>query len=248
MNRSEFLKICAAGTAGWAMAPVGSFLAEGSNPATLGDTYMVKPTVVHSGYGFGNRVALTYDDGPTPGVTDRILTQLAKYDMRATFFVIGNKVRAYKSLARDLVAAGHEIANHTYTHPNLAKLSATRVQDEIRKCQDTIIDVTGKVPIWFRPPYGSFKKTQNPIPQKKDLGIAYWSVDTRDWAKPGVNKIVGTIKKNTKPGSIILLHDLHSQTADANPGLVKWLHENDYQCVRMTGFLGVPKEMHIPLS
>ncbi|MEM9399787.1 MAG: polysaccharide deacetylase family protein [Verrucomicrobiota bacterium] len=199
-----------------------------------------KPHFVNSGPGFGNRVALTYDDGPTPDVTDVILEELARRKLRATFFMIGNKIKAYPSLAKEVAAAGHEIANHTLTHPKLNRLSEKRVDYEIKKTQEIMQDVIGKNPVWFRPPYGAFRKNQGSIPMQHDLGIAYWSVDPRDWAKPGTKHIITHISKRTTAGSIILLHDLHKQTAQATPGVLDQLQEQAFNLTTMSGFLGHP--------
>lgn len=199
-----------------------------------------KPHFVSTAPGFGHRIALTYDDGPTPSITNSILNDLEKRKLRATFFMIGNKVKAYKSLANEVAAAGHEVANHTYTHPNLKKLSSSRVEYEIHKTQEVIEQVTGKVPTWFRPPYGAFHKKQGEIPMGEGLGIAYWSVDPRDWARPGASRIVSHIYKNTTPGSIVLLHDLHKQTADATPDVLDRLLERSFNFTTMSGILGEP--------
>jgi peptidoglycan/xylan/chitin deacetylase (PgdA/CDA1 family) len=146
----------------------------------------------------------------------------------------------YPDLARAVVEAGHEVANHTFTHPTLSKLSSERVNSELQKCQDAIITITGKTPVWFRPPYGAFRKDQGPIPRSKDLGVTYWSVDPQDWAQPGVAKITSRILTAARPGSIILMHDLHKQTAQAVPAIFDGLLEKDFNMTRLTGFLGNP--------
>lgn len=227
--------------AGWMAvgAPVSAVLEPTAPGPVLGETEF-NAHFVHDGPGFGNRVALTYDDGPSPGVTEHILKELAQRDLTATFFMIGNKVKAYPALAREVAAAGHELANHTYTHPTLSKLDNTRVVEEIRKCQDIIGEVTGKNPSWFRPPYGAFRRNQGHMPRKEDLGVAYWSVDPRDWSRPGTSSIINHVTSHAHAGSIILLHDLHRQTADATPAILDALQEKDFFLTPMSGFLGDP--------
>lgn len=243
MKRSDFLRLMGLAGASLYAAPfqsVAQTLVQPSVGEDLKGEYEVNAHFVHSGPGFGHRIALTFDDGPTPGVTEIVLAELAKRNLKATFFMIGNKVLMYPDLARAVVEAGHEVANHTFTHPTLSKLSAERVDSELQKCQEAIITTTGKTPVWFRPPYGAFRKEQGTIPRSKDLGVTYWSVDPQDWAQPGVAKIASRILSTARPGSIILMHDLHKQTALAVPAIFDGLLEKDFNMTRLTGFLGNP--------
>jgi peptidoglycan/xylan/chitin deacetylase (PgdA/CDA1 family) len=100
------------------------------------------------------RIALTFDDGPNPAVTPRLLGLLERRQVRATFFLIGRHVRACPELAREIAARGHTLGNHTETHPSLLWLSAARILDELHRCQDAVAAATGRAPRWFRPPYG----------------------------------------------------------------------------------------------
>ena len=148
--------------------------------------YPVSPHFVSQGPGFGNRIALTFDDGPTPGVTELVLKELADHKLHATFFMIGSKVQMYPALAKEVADAGHEIGNHSWDHPTLSAMSDEKVDSQLQRTQDAIHDATGKIPVWFRPPYGAFSKTrQGHIPASKGLGIVLWSVDPRDWSQPG---------------------------------------------------------------
>ena len=173
-----------------------------------------------------SKVALTYDDGPTPGVTDVILEQLSSSHAKATFFVIGQRARAHPALARRIVEEGHEIANHSYTHPDLAKLPDVVVSREIQDTQRTIEDICGVTPRYFRPPYGSFRATQGAIARACRLQVIIWSIDPQDWRKPGAATIAARVTSPTAPGDIILCHDLHSQTAAASRLFIPRLAEN----------------------
>jgi len=250
ISRSHFIKLlgtsaglAAAGTRSW--ANTGSELVPGT-PETLpvAEPLPQKPTKAHfvySGPGFGNRVALTYDDGPTPGITEKILAELAERNLKATFFMIGNKVRRYPDIARAVVEAGHEVANHTYTHPSLNRLSDERVIEELAKCQQMIQEITGVTPMWFRPPYGAFQnKRQGAMARGEHLGVAYWSVDPRDWSNPGASAIVRKVLASTRSGSIILLHDLKKQTVQATPAILDGLMERKFTFTTMSGYLGDP--------
>lgn len=200
----------------------------------------INPAFINSGPGFGNRVALTFDDGPSPGVTDRVLNELSKSKLHATFFLIGAKVDAAPQLARRIVDEGHDVANHTYTHPRLAGMSDSAVEQQLARAQDSIARATGITPVWFRPPYGAFRREQGSIASKLGLGVAYWSVDPKDWAQPGSSAIAQRVLTASQPGSIILLHDLHSQTADAVPAIFDGLIERSFTVAPFHSFVGAP--------
>lgn len=182
------------------------------------------------------RVALTYDDGPTPGVTDRILDILRAENCRSTFFVIGQRVKAFPNLARRIVAEGHEIANHSYTHPDLAKLSDSSVRSELERTQKIIEDTCGVSPRYFRPPYGSFRVSQGAIAKSLRLQVIIWSVDPQDWKKPGASVITKRVTKSTSGGDIILCHDLHQQTAIASISFVPMI-AGSFQLVQLSSLL-----------
>ena len=189
----------------------------------------------------GNRIAISFDDGPTPGVTNVVLDELKKRNLKSTFFMIGNRVTAAPDLARRVLAEGHEIGNHTYHHLKLNTLAEDRVAWELTQTQETIATVTGHTPVWLRPPYGAFRKNQIGIPWQHQLGVVLWSVDPRDWSQPGEDAIVETILRDTHAGSIILCHDLHAQTARCVGRVLDGLLERHFVFAKMSEFLGAPK-------
>ena len=159
-------------------------------------------------------IALTFDDGPHPGVTDRILDELKARKMHATFFMIGQCVAAAPELARRVHAEGHDIGNHTYTHPNLTELPEAQVLAEIQKTQAIIQDELKLTPAWFRPPFGAFRANQSSLSEQAGMRVVLWSTDSDDWTKPGEDRIVGTLAEKTPAGSIVLLHDSQEQTGN----------------------------------
>jgi peptidoglycan/xylan/chitin deacetylase (PgdA/CDA1 family) len=179
-----------------------------------------RPRFITEGPADGNRVALTFDDGPTPGVTDRILDALKQRQAHATFFMIGERIAAAPELARRVLAEGHDIGNHTFTHAKLTTLSEPHVEREIQRTQDTIRELLNHRAAWFRPPYGAFRQDQAHWAHERDMAVALWSVDSGDWSRPGEKQIVDKVVTDVKPGSIILCHDLHEQTAQALPELL----------------------------
>lgn len=128
-----------------------------------------------------SKLALTFDDGPNPAITPRLLDLLDRYNAKATFFLIGRYVRESPELTRETAARGHLIGNHTETHPNLFKLSQKNIRVELRLCHDAIASALGKPPQWFRPPYGF----RNPwvVPSARELGYStvMWSLIPGDW-------------------------------------------------------------------
>ncbi|WP_354640194.1 polysaccharide deacetylase family protein [Kitasatospora camelliae] len=152
-------------------------------------------------------VALTLDDGPDPTHTPTVLKILHDYGIRATFFLVGENVSAHRSLVTDIAQQGHHIANHTWSHPDLRQLSATAVRDQLERTSDLLQELTGKPPTWFRAPGGDF--SNNALSACADLGMRPmgWSVDPRDWARPGTAKITSRVLEEIGPGSIVLNHD-----------------------------------------
>jgi peptidoglycan-N-acetylglucosamine deacetylase len=152
-------------------------------------------------------IALTIDDGPSPIYTPQILLLLEKYRVTATFCMIGIEVDAYRGVAREVAAAGHIIANHTWTHPDLAVLPSIAVADQMSRATAAIHKVTGRVPTLFRAPYGAWSPPVLQHCAQTGMTPLDWSVDPRDWSRPGVTSIVSNILDNTRTGSIILEHD-----------------------------------------
>ena len=152
-------------------------------------------------------IALTIDDGPSPVYTPQILRLLDEYRVTATFSMIGLEVDAHPGMAREVAAAGHMIANHTWSHVNLVHLRPAVVADQINRATGAIHTVTGRVPTLFRAPYGAWSKAVLQHCAQDGMTPLDWSVDPRDWSRPGVASIVRNIMRNTKTGSIILEHD-----------------------------------------
>ena len=152
-------------------------------------------------------IALTIDDGPSPTYTPQILRLLHTYGVTASFSMIGRSVAAHPGLAREVAAAGHGIVNHTWTHANLTVLAPLAVADQMNRASDTIAHATGTRPAMFRAPYGAWSPTVLARCRQMRLTPLDWSVDPRDWARPGVSAIATNIMRNTRTGSIILEHD-----------------------------------------
>jgi peptidoglycan/xylan/chitin deacetylase (PgdA/CDA1 family) len=176
-------------------------------------------------------VALTIDDGPSAQYTPQILKLLQRYEITATFCMIGRQIEPNKAVVAEVVQAGHMIVNHTWDHADQTKLTAAAVASEISRTNDAFADL-GLYPSVFRAPYGSWNKTLFEACAAAGLRPLDWSVDPQDWSMPGVQAIVNNIMKYTKTGSIILEHDGggdRSQTVAALGIVLPQLLEQGYR-------------------
>lgn len=203
-------------------------------PAVASDE---KIEFINQGPTMGNRIALTFDDGPTPGVTDRILDELQRRGLHATFFMIGERLLDAPDLARRVLAEGHAVGHHTFTHANLTTLPDTKVSEEVEKSLGAMREILGIQPRWFRPPFGALRRNQAPLIARHGMRIVFWNVDPKDWSRPGTEKIGDTILEGAAAGSIVLCHDVHDQTAEALPRVIDGLHERGLAPVTLRDLL-----------
>ena len=186
--------------------------------------------VILSGKGDSRKIALTFDDGPHPYKTDKILDLLETYNIHATFFVIGQNVAAHPEIVCREIALGHEIGNHTYSHKSLAKCSKEFVEKEITATEEILLEKTGCAPKLFRPPEGAYT-----------CDIILWTVDTRDWAKTPAASIANTVIGKVSGGSIILFHDFTisgAHTLEALEILIPKLLDMGYEFVTVSELIG----------
>lgn len=168
-------------------------------------------------------IALTIDDGPSPVYTPQILKILSQYRVTASFSMIGKSVAQFPAVAREVTAAGHMIVNHTWDHSDLGYLPAARVHEEITRATDTIHAATGTRPSMFRAPYGAWSTAVFRYCAQAGLTPLDWSVDPRDWSRPGAGSIVHDILADTRTGSIILEHDGGGDRSQTVAALKVWL-------------------------
>jgi peptidoglycan/xylan/chitin deacetylase (PgdA/CDA1 family) len=188
----------------------------------------------------GPYVALTFDDGPHGTLTPKLLDMLAARRLKATFFVVGQCVVEYPDILKRAVREGHEIANHSWSHPNLGKMSDEAVRRELQKTDDAIVAATGKRPTLMRPPYGSLTAHQKKwIHDEFGYRVIIWDVDPLDWKRPGPSVVTARILKDTVPGSIILAHDIHAPTIEAMPGTFDQLMKKGFKSVTVTELLAM---------
>ncbi|WP_433946181.1 polysaccharide deacetylase family protein [Paenibacillus sp. SN-8-1] len=187
-------------------------------------------------------VALTFDDGPDPKQTPVILDLLEQYQAKATFFVIGNRAIQYPELLKKMFTKGHEIGNHTYNHTYFNARNSQLFDKEVTRAEESIYNATGKRSVLFRPPGGYYNKNIVTSSHNKGYQVVLWSwhQDTRDWAKPGVNRIVNKVLGNLRSGDIILMHDHvegSSQTTLALKTILPEIQKRGYRCVTVSELL-----------
>lgn len=188
----------------------------------------------------GPFIALTFDDGPNATLTPKLLDLLAARHLKATFFVVGQNAADHPEILKRAVREGHEIGNHSWSHPNLGKMSDESVRRELQRTEDAIVAAIGKKPVLMRPPYGSITARQKKwIHEEFGYRIILWDVDPLDWKRPGPSIVTARILKETKAGSIVLSHDIHPPTIEAMPATFDQLMKKGFKSVTVTELLGM---------
>jgi peptidoglycan-N-acetylglucosamine deacetylase len=214
------------------------------------------PTLYHQGAGGEHQVAITFDDGPDPRWTPQILDILKAANVKAAFFLVGVNAERYPGLVRRIVNEGHEIGNHTYYHPNLALCWPEHIRLELNATQLLLETITGRATTLFRPPYAADSSPTQltdlaPLKIAEDLNylVVLENIDPQDWAKPGADIILRRIKQQRHDGSVILLHDAggdRSQTVEALPHILDWLHTRGDTVVPLSTLLGTTRDAVMP--
>ena len=178
-------------------------------------------------------IALTFDDGPS-GATSRILDALEANGGRATFFMVGNRMRSYPSVINRMVALGCEPASHTWDHSYLTKLSEGQILSNLNQVDDTLQSIAGVRTVIVRPPGGYINDASKAALAKRGTPAVLWSIDTLDWKTRNAQKTIDTVLSNVKDGDIILMHDLYETSADAAAVLIPELKNRGYQLVTVS--------------
>jgi peptidoglycan/xylan/chitin deacetylase (PgdA/CDA1 family) len=179
-------------------------------------------------------IALTFDDGPHPTFTPRLLDLLKALNVHATFFLVGKKVDQAPYLVARMVREGHDVGNHTYDHVNLTRIPQGLVENEIRLDNDAIYRACGIEPIFFRPPGGQYDPETVRIAQGLHMTTVFWTDDPADYLSPGESVIEERLLPHIRNGAIILLHDGIEQTWDLLPDLVARLRREGYHFVTLS--------------
>lgn len=179
------------------------------------------------------KIALTFDDGPHPASTEKLLDLLRTENVKATFFFIGFMVDKYPELAKAAADAGHEIGNHTYSHVTLTKIPEEQVLTELKAANDAMTRVIGRTPRYFRPPGGDFSPAM--VGAAADLGLTtvLWTDDPGDYANPGDQTLLSREMKELSPGGIVLLHDGSTDTLETLTSFIAAARQAGYEFVTL---------------
>lgn len=188
------------------------------------------------------RIALTFDDGPHPHLTHEILEVLDKYDVKATFFMVGINVVNYPDAAREVISRGHEVGNHTYSHCRVLRQNEESLNEELGRCEDVLEELCEYRPRLFRPPEGAITQYVKHCSENSDYRLILWSLDTKDWKEKNTARIVQAVLENVQPGDIILMHDyigINSKTPQALDMILSGLVKQGYEPVTVSRLLGI---------
>lgn len=174
------------------------------------------------------QAALTFDDGPDARYTPLLLDGLKERDIKASFFLLGEKIKQYPELVRRMQEEGHLVGNHTYHHVQLDKLNETKAREEILKTNNLIYETTGHYPQYMRPPFGAWKKN---LELCVEMLPVFWTIDTLDWKVQNTDKIIQTVQDEIEDGAIILMHDEYETTIEAALDVADELKRQGYELV-----------------
>ena len=185
-------------------------------------------------------VALTFDDGPNPNTTPVALELLKKYNAKATFFMVGRSVAGNEDIIKQVVAEGHQIGNHSWSHPLLTKVTLEQAKSQINDTTEVLKKASGQDVHIMRPPYGGINSA---IQAAVSQSFILWDVDTLDWKNRNTASIMKEVQK-TQSGSIILMHDIHQTSIDALPSVLQYLTEQGFELVTIDELMGDQLELH----
>lgn len=177
-------------------------------------------------------IALTFDDGPRRGTTERLLDGLRERGASATFFLVGEEIAGSEDLVRRMAAEGHQVGNHTWSHVRLAGTAPETAEEEVRRTQAALEELLGEGTYWLRPPYGLIDEDM-----ETDVPMVKWSVDPRDWESRNAAQVTQAVLRDARPNAIILLHDIYPSSVEAALKIVDTLEAEGYWFVTVEELL-----------
>lgn len=183
------------------------------------------------------QVAISFDAAWGNEQTDTLLEILDKYKVKSTFFLVGDWVEKYPESVKKIADKGHDVGNHSDTHPHMTQMTTSQMAGEIQTCNEKIKKITGKIPTLFRAPYGDYNNDVVKSVNGCNMYCVQWDVDSLDWKDPTPEQITQNVLKKLKNGSIVLLHNGAKNTPQALPMLIEAIHEKGYEIVPISQIL-----------
>ncbi|MCX5582847.1 polysaccharide deacetylase family protein [Streptomyces erythrochromogenes] len=206
-----------------------------ARPAAVKPAVRTRPILeLPADAGTNSSMVLTFDDGPDPRYTPAILDTLGRHGVRAMFFVCGEMAAENGDLLRRMVAEGHVIGNHTWTHPLIPKLSRPALAAEIGRTSEVVQRAVGEAPQWFRAPYGAWNRAAFEIGAELGMEPLAWTVDSLDWEEPGTTTIVSRVLRGAGPRAIVLSHDAGGNRTQSVQAIASYLPQLIARGYRMT--------------
>lgn len=181
--------------------------------------------------------ALSFDAAWGNEQTDTLLNILDEYDVKSTFFLVKQWVDEYPDSVKEISARGHDVENHSATHPHMNSLSEEKQKEEITSCNEAIQSLTGKSPTLFRAPYGEYNNTLVQNVKALDMYCVQWNIDSLDWKDPAPDDMVSRIEQNLTEGSVILLHNGAKNTPEALPKIIEAIQNKGYRIVPVSDLI-----------
>ncbi len=183
------------------------------------------------------KIAISFDAAWGASQTEALLDILDEYGVKTTFFVVGLWVEKYPELIQEIAARGHEIGNHSTTHPQMSKLSAEKIAEELRITSDRVEQLTGTRPTLFRPPYGDYNDTVVRVSREQGYECVQWNVDSLDWKNRGVDDLIQRATKNSASGDIVLFHNDSEYIVQALPTILAKYQADGFTIVPVSQIL-----------
>ena len=182
-------------------------------------------------------LAISFDASWGGSQTLEILDILDQHEVKTTFFLVGIWVEKFPDLVKEIAARGHEVENHSASHPHMTKISESKMREELRLCSDQIEALTGVRPTLFRPPYGDYNDQVVRTCRQAGYEVVQWSVDSLDWKNKGVEDIIRRCTQKIAPGDIVLFHNDAQYTPQALPKVLSYYQEQGYRIVPVSQLL-----------
>ena len=182
-------------------------------------------------------LSISFDAAWGSANTEGILDILDRYDVKTTFFLVGFWAEKYPELVAELVARGHEIGNHSATHPHMSQLTQAQIREELRQCSELVRSITGKPTTLFRPPYGEYNDSVVRVSREEGYECVQWNVDSLDWKNLGTQSMITQCTKSVHPGDIVLFHNDSKYILEALPTILEYYTQAVYKIIPVSQLL-----------